>query len=130
MKKVLVFGTFDILHKVHKEFLTDAKNKGDTLIVIVIHDNLVYKNKKKYPLNSQKKRATNLKRLNLADEVIGVSDKIEMNLKLIKKISPDLVVLGYDQTSSFFKTLRKELKHTKFARSKKFAKGIHSSDLR
>jgi FAD synthetase len=130
MKKVLCFGTFDILHKGHKEFLIDAKKKGDYLIVIVIHDDLVYVNKKRSPKNNQKTRALNLKKLKLADKIIGVSNNRDNNIKLIEKINPDIVVLGYDQKSGFLPLLKNELKKTKFIRSKEFAGGIHTSNLK
>ena len=45
-----MFGTFDILHKGHEEFLKDAKSQGDFLIVNVVSDKLVYENKEKYLL--------------------------------------------------------------------------------
>ena len=60
MKKVFVSGTFDILHKGHIEFLKDAKNQGDNLSVIVISDNSVYENKRRYPVNNQEKRIENI----------------------------------------------------------------------
>jgi cytidyltransferase-like protein len=131
MKKVLCFGTFDILHRGHEEFLRDARAQGDFLIVIVISDNLVYENKKRFPRNNQKTRAINLRKLRLADRIIAVSDNKENNLKLIKKINPDIIVLGYDQESNFIKELEKSLKKDglklKYYKSEKFAEGIHSS---
>ncbi len=129
MKKILCFGTFDILHKGHIKFLEDTKKQGGYLIVIIIHDNLVYENKKKFPKNNQKTRALNLKKLKIADKIIGVSNNKDNNIKLIKKINPDIVFLGYDQKSNFISLLKKELRKTKFIRSKEFARGIHSSRL-
>jgi len=130
MKKVLCFGTFDVLHKGHKEFLMDAKKKGDFLIIIVVHDDLVYENKKRFPKNNQKTRALNLKRLGIADKIIGVSNNKYNNIKLIKKLNPDIVILGYDQESKFISLLKNKLKKTKFIRSKEFAGGIHTSKLK
>ncbi|MEK6833632.1 MAG: adenylyltransferase/cytidyltransferase family protein [Nanoarchaeota archaeon] len=131
MKKVLCFGTFDILHKGHEEFLIDAKAHGDFLIVIIVSDKLAYENKKRFPRNNQKARAINLKKLGLADRIIAVSDNKEDNLKLIKKINPDIIVFGYDQNSNFIKELKKFLKKEgikiKYYKSKEFAEGIHSS---
>lgn len=130
MKKVLCFGTFDILHEGHKEFLMDAKTKGDFLFALVLPDKLVFKNKKRFPKNSQEKRAIQLKRLGIADKVIIVSDKDEKNFGLIQKIHPNLVVLGYDQHSNFLQRLKEILPGTTFIKSREFAGGIHSSNLR
>ncbi|HUS48665.1 MAG TPA: adenylyltransferase/cytidyltransferase family protein [Candidatus Paceibacterota bacterium] len=127
MKKVLCFGTFDILHKGHEEFLRDAKAQSDFLIVLVISDNLVYENKKRFPRNNQKTRAINLRKLGLANKIIAVSDDTEKNINLIKKINPDVIVLGYDQNSDFLEELKKYKLKTKYYKSKKFAGGIHSS---
>jgi len=130
MKKVLCFGTFDILHDGHKEFLIDAKSKGDYLIVIVIHDNLVYENKKRFPKNNQEKRALNLKKIGIADKIICVSNDKNKNIRLIKKLNPDIVVLGYDQESNFIPLLKNELKKAKFFQSKEFAGGIHTHNIK
>lgn len=127
MKKVLCSGTFDILHRGHKEFLKDAKKQGDYLIVNVISDKLVYENKKRFPKNNQKTRVINLKKLGLADKIIAVSDNSKRNIELIKKINPEVIVLGYDQKSGFLEELKRYGLKTRYYKSKKFAGGIHSS---
>ena len=131
MKKVLCLGTFDILHKGHEEFLKDAKTHGDFLIVNVVSDKLVYENKGRYPKNNQETRAINLRKLGLADRIIAVSDNEEQNLKLIRKINPNIIVIGYDQESDFIRKLKEFLKKdelkVEYYKSKEFAGGIHSS---
>jgi len=133
MKKVLCSGTFDILHKGHVEFLKDAKKHGDYLIVNVISDKSIYKNKRRYPFYNQKKRSIHLRKLGIADEIINVSDNDNKNMNLIRKISPNVIVFGYDQKSSFISELKRFLKKEgliiKYYKSKKFAGGIHSSYL-
>ena len=47
MKKVIVFGTFDILHQGHLDFFRQAKQYGDYLIVAVAHDENVKKSRPK-----------------------------------------------------------------------------------
>ena len=42
-KKVMVFGTFDIFHKGHENFLKQAKKLGDCLTVVVARDETVLK---------------------------------------------------------------------------------------
>jgi len=53
MKKGLCWGTFDLLHRGHIEFLKDAKSRGDYLVVVVISDETVFKNKGYYPQEKQ-----------------------------------------------------------------------------
>jgi len=133
MKKVLCFGTFDILHEGHKEFLKDAKGYGDFLIVNVISDNLVYENKKRYPVNKQDERIRNLVKLGIADKIIKVSDNLEDNHEIICSIKPDVILFGYDQKSEFLNRLKEFLSsrniNPEYKVSKEFAGGIHSSHL-
>ena len=44
-KRVLVFGTFDLLHQGHRYFLTQARRFGDTLIAVVARDEFVEERK-------------------------------------------------------------------------------------
>jgi len=134
MKKVLCFGTFDKLHKGHEEFLKNAKEKGDYLIVIVISDDVVYENKKRYPLNNQEIRAKNLQEIKIVDKVIKVGDKLSSNLELIKSINPEVIVFGYDQKTGIEDKIVKYLNSfnlfPKIYRSKEFEEGVHSSSLK
>jgi len=134
MKKVLCFGTFDILHDGHEEFLKDCKKQGDYLIVNVISDGLVYKNKNKFPVNSQKTRVSNLESLKIADQVIAVSDDDDKNLDSINDIRPDVIAVGYDQRTKFIDRLKEFLRdrelNVNYYFSREFADGIHSSHLR
>ena len=96
MKKVLVFGTFDGLHIGHLSFLEQARRHGDRLIVVVARDMNVKRSKGRRPLNDEKKRVASLKKF--ADRVILGERKV--TYKLIKKISPDVICIGYDQNPS------------------------------
>jgi len=133
MKKVLCWGTFDVLHKGHIDFLKDAKSMGDELIVIVISNESVYENKKRYPKNKQNSRAKALRKLGIVDKIISVQDNFETNLKLIASIKPGVIVFGHDQSTSIEKTLKNFLNskkiHPEYHRSEVFAGGVHSSDL-
>ncbi len=95
MKKVIVFGTFDIIHPGHIHMLKEAKEYGDNLIAIIARDATVCKIKKRIPLNSEKLRLENIKKLNIADKVrLGcLGDKYQA----IREEQPDIVALGYDQ---------------------------------
>ncbi len=95
MKKVMVFGTFDIFHPGHRSFLRQAKKLGDYLIVVVARDKTVETTKKQKPLNKEAARVKIIKNSRLADEVIlgSLTDKYAV----IKKYRPDIICLGYDQ---------------------------------
>jgi len=107
MKKVLVAGTFDILHPGHLNFLKQAKKRGDFLVVVIARDKTVKKIKGKKPKNNERLRLANLKKEKVANQVIlgHKNDK----LKLIEKIKLDIICLGYDQKISI-KKLKADLK--------------------
>lgn len=96
MKKVLVFGTFDNLHRGHLSFLKQARKHGDYLVVVVTRDLNVKRAKRREPFNNERKRVAGLKKF--ADRVLLGEKKV--TYKLIKKISPDVICIGYDQRPS------------------------------
>lgn len=114
-KKVMVFGTFDIFHKGHENFLKQARKYGDYLIVVIARDETVLDVKKQRTVNNEKRRHKMLVDSKLADEVIlgSLSDKY----LVIKKHKPDVIGLGYDQ-KAFVGELRKKLKEFKLDKTK------------
>ena len=95
--KVLVFGTYDILHKGHLFFLKKAKSFGKELFVVVALDETVLKLKKRLPKNNELKRVENIKKLNFVDDaILGNKDD---KYKVIEELNPNVIVLGYDQFS-------------------------------
>ena len=97
MTKVMVFGTFDILHPGHVAMLNEAKKLGDRLVVVVALDNTVLEVKKKAPKNSEEIRIKNLEKLKIADKVI-LGDATDKNTPIRKEL-PDIIAIGYDQIS-------------------------------
>ncbi|MBW6440918.1 adenylyltransferase/cytidyltransferase family protein [Patescibacteria group bacterium] len=98
MKNVMVFGTFDILHKGHEDFFRQARKLGEYLIVIVARDKNVLKIKGKLPRNGEIVRQRKIVESKLADEVaIG---SIEDRYKIIQEFKPNVICLGYDQKVS------------------------------
>ena len=59
MKKVMVFGTFDIFHDGHRDYFKQAREFGDYLIVVVARDENVLKIKGNIPRNNEKAREKN-----------------------------------------------------------------------
>ncbi|MCF7866964.1 FAD synthase [Candidatus Woesearchaeota archaeon] len=107
MKKILTFGTFDIFHKGHEFYLSEAKKHGDKLYVVIARDSTVLKVKGKIPRNNQTKRMATVYEYEAVDEArIGEEgDKY----KVLEDIKPDIICLGYDQTA-FTDKLEEELK--------------------
>ncbi len=96
MKKVMCFGTFDVLHDGHRFYLTEAKKLGDYLVVVVARDGTVKEVKKRQPLHSENERVRSLQQLGIADKVVlgNSGDK----LKVIEVEKPQIICFGYDQT--------------------------------
>ncbi len=107
MKKILVTGTFDILHPGHLSLFRQAKKLGDYLIVVVARDSTVVKVKGAKPRHSQLARIKAIKKLRLADRV--VLGRLGDKLKIIEILKPEIIGLGYDQRA-FTHDIRKELK--------------------
>lgn len=127
--KVMVFGTFDIFHKGHENFLKQARERGNYLIVVIARDKTVLKVKGELPRNNEKIRLQTIIGNDLANEIIlgGLADKY----KIIKKHRPDIICLGYDQ-QAFTEKLEDKLKeynlpNTKIARLKPYYQAKYKS---
>ncbi|MCX6776204.1 MAG: FAD synthase [Candidatus Micrarchaeota archaeon] len=95
MRKVMAFGCFDILHMGHYTYLKNAKKLGDKLIVIVARDSTIRKFKKRESVLDEESRRKLVESLKFVDSAIlgSTGDKY----RIIKKIKPDVIALGYDQ---------------------------------
>lgn len=130
-KKVMVFGTFDIFHKGHENFLRQAGKYGEYLIVVVARDKTVLKIKERKPKNNEKQRTKILGNNGLADEVI--LGNIGNKYSVIKKYKPDVICLGYDQ-KNFIGKLEDKLKEfgldkTRIIRLKSYCPEKYKSSL-
>ena len=95
---VMTNGCFDILHAGHVNYLQQARELGDHLIVAVNDDKSVKKLKGPgRPLNPLAHRMAVLSALKPVDWVIPFSEATPENL--IAKISPDVLVKGGDYNS-------------------------------
>lgn len=94
MIKVIVNGTFDIVHPGHLAMLNYAKSLGDFLIVAIDTDNRVRELKGlNRPINNQYDRKLLLENLRAVDEVRFFNSKEEL-IDIVKEC--DIMVKGSD----------------------------------
>ena len=99
MKRVIVYGTFDILHYGHIKFLKQAKALGDYLIVGLSTDNFnKIKNKRSYFCYSQRKKL--LEAIRYVDLIIP-EESWEQKLDDIKKYQVNILCMGDDWKGKF-----------------------------
>ena len=93
-KTVLVGGCFDILHYGHLRFLSQAKEKGEMLIVALESDTFIRKIKNKKPIHTQEQRAEILAHLNLVDMIILLPLFTEKDyFDMVRVIHPHAIAL-------------------------------------
>ena len=94
---VFTNGCFDILHRGHIEYLAQARNEGDCLIVGLNSDESVRQLKgDSRPVNCEEDRATMLAALECVSYVILFSD--DTPEQLIRGIEPNILAKGGDYT--------------------------------
>lgn len=130
--KIMVFGTFDFLHKGHLSFLKQARklSVNPFLIVSVARDINVKKIKGKKPRNNEKQRLAAVKKCALADK--AVLGAVRNYLAHILKEHPQIIALGYDQ-KAYVENLKGLLNNNglkvKITRLKAFYPKIYKSSL-
>jgi glycerol-3-phosphate cytidylyltransferase len=94
MKRILTYGTFDLLHFGHIEILRRAKEMGDYLVVAVSTDEFnAIKNKKAY--HNYETRKKMLESVRYVDLVIP-ENNWEQKRDDVKDYKIDVVVMGSD----------------------------------
>jgi len=101
MRKVLIGGTFDIIHPGHLQLINQARQLGDRLIIVIARDRNVIKAKGRPPHFNEQKRLENLTNLlakigKLKNYQIILGDLADP-YQVVLKEKPQLVALGYDQ---------------------------------
>lgn len=98
MKRILTYGTFDLLHYGHIRLLERAKKLGDYLIVALSTDEFnAIKGKKAY--HDYETRKKMLEALRCVDLVIP-EENWEQKLDDVKRYYVDVVVMGSDWAGS------------------------------
>jgi FAD synthetase len=94
VRKVMAFGTFDVLHPGHLSYLRQSKAWGDYLVVVVSTDAHAFKVKGKKPVFCQDSRAQLVRSLRFVDEVaLGLEGNY---FDIVSEFKPNVVSLGYD----------------------------------
>jgi len=99
MKKVITYGTYDLLHVGHINLLRRAKEMGDYLIVAISSDEFnALKNKKAYYSFEDRKKI--LESIKYVDEVIA-ERTWEQKISDVVDNDVDVFVMGSDWTGKF-----------------------------
>lgn len=94
--RVMVNGTFDILHRGHLELLNFAKSLGDQLLVAIDTDRRVTQLKGPgRPIHNQEDRKFHLECLKAVDSVV-LFDTKEQLIAIMESFKPDVYVKGSD----------------------------------
>lgn len=100
MKKVITYGTYDLLHQGHINLLRRAKNLGDYLIVGVTADSFDRDRGKLNVRNNVLERVEAVKATGLADEII-IEEYVGQKIDDIQKYEIDIFAIGSDWENQF-----------------------------
>lgn len=132
-KRVLVAGTFDLIHAGHIFLINEAAKLGDVYVVVATDKNRELFSGER-PIMPQEQRLEIIKNLkNVKNARLGRSDND--TLKTVEEINPDIILLGPDQKYSIEilkKGLReKDLNHIEVRRLEVYYDKyeLHSSSL-
>lgn len=100
MKKVITYGTFDLLHQGHINLLKRAKALGDWLIVGVTTDNFDLERGKMNTCDNVMERINAVKATGLADQII-IEEYKGQKINDIQRYSVDIFAIGSDWQGKF-----------------------------
>ena len=100
MKKVITYGTFDLLHYGHINLLRRAKELGDYLIVALSTDEFNWNQKQKICYFNYEQRKQLLEAIRYVDLVIP-EENWEQKISDVKEFRVDTFVMGDDWAGKF-----------------------------
>ena len=100
MRKVITYGTFDLLHAGHINLLRRAKELGDYLIVVVSTDEFNWNEKKKKCYFSYEERKKLVEAVRYVDLVIP-EESWDQKVSDVQEYHVDTFVMGDDWNGKF-----------------------------
>lgn len=100
MKKVITYGTYDLLHYGHINLLRRARELGDYLIVALSTDEFNWNSKGKKSYFSYEERKAMLEAVRYVDEVIP-EENWEQKVTDVEKYGIDVFTMGDDWEGKF-----------------------------
>jgi len=100
MKRVITYGTFDLLHYGHISLLKRAKAYGDYLVVVLSTDEFNWESKQKKSYFDYEKRKQLLEAIRYVDLVIP-ENNWEQKISDVNQYHIDVFVMGDDWTGKF-----------------------------
>lgn len=97
-RRVVAFGTFDLLHPGHAAFLRQARRMGDELVVVVARDARVRREKGRAPVFRERERLALVAAMRWVDKAV-LGDPAG-RWTALRRLKPAAIVLGYDQTAA------------------------------
>lgn len=100
MKKVITYGTYDLLHEGHINILRRAKELGDYLIVGVTSDSFDKGRGKLNVRNNVLERVEAVRKTGYADEIV-IEDYLGQKIDDIQRYDVDIFAIGSDWEGKF-----------------------------
>ncbi|NHK30199.1 MAG: FAD synthase [Asgard group archaeon] len=101
--RLVVFGTFDIIHPAHLRFLVEARSAANCLecelIVVLARDSSINRIKGHPPIFNEEKRLKLMSCLRVVDYA-QLGNEGKNPFQIILELQPDHIVLGYDQVAN------------------------------
>jgi len=111
MMRIMVFGTFDVIHKGHENFFEQARAlaKDPCLIVSVARDCVASRIKGFSPRHHESERLAAVAAHSLVDRAV-LGDEVGYMHHILEE-KPDIIALGYDQHGEYVDPLEHDLTH-------------------
>ncbi len=109
MTRIMIFGTFDMIHPGHEDLFRQARSLATDpyLIVSIARDASVTRIKGANPRHSEAERLAMLQGYPLVDEAV-IGDAVGY-IEHIRMANPAIIALGYDQSGDYVDNLARDL---------------------